>query len=277
MNTIRFDEQVVIITGGGGGLGAAYARLLAKRGATVVVHDAGVDRRGQGSDASVAQAIVTEIQSSNGQAIAATQNLSTNEACQELIAQTFEQYGRIDALIHSAGIVAYKGIEDTTDDEWTTLRSINIDAPFWLCRAIWPIMRKQQHGRIVLTVSGYGLKWFEGSDVTAYGVGKGAQFGLMNSLAGEGVAHNILVNSVAPVAATRIFRAEVEPGKYSPEIVAPGVAYLASKACTLNGYVMHAVDGRFGLGQFQRLSDVMLGHLATPEDVGQAIQPPEHS
>jgi NAD(P)-dependent dehydrogenase (short-subunit alcohol dehydrogenase family) len=273
MTDIRFDKQVVIITGGGGGLGSAYARLIAKRGAIVVVHDAGVDRSGSGANTSVAQSVVKGIVGSGGQAAAATQNLSTREACQELVAQTFERYGRIDALIHSAGIVAYKGIADTTDEEWLTLRSVNIDAPFWLCRAVWPIMRKQAYGRIVLTVSGYGLKSFEGSDVTAYGVGKAAQFGLMNSLAGEGMAHDIRVNAISPVAATRIFRAEVEPGQFSPEAVAPAVAYLASQACTLNGYVVHAVDGRFGLGQFERLSDVTLGNTATPEDVMEALKP----
>ena len=276
MTNIRFDGQVVIITGGGGGLGSAYARLLASRGAAVVVHDAGVDRAGKGADRSVARRVVDEIESNGGQAVAATQNLSTNAACTELIEQALERYGRIDALIHSAGIVAYKGIEHTTETEWTTLRSVNIDAPFWLCRAVWPIMRKQRYGRIILTVSGYGLKSFEGSDVTAYGVGKAAQFGLMNSLAGEGVAHNIFVNAISPVAATRIFRAEVEPGQFSPEAIAPGVVYLASQACTLNGYVVHAVDGRFGLGRFERLSDVTLGTAATPEEVRQALQPPEN-
>ena len=231
-----------------------------------------MDQTGKGANASVAQSVVDEIESSEGQAFAATQNLSTGEACKELIDQTFERHGRIDALIHSAGIVAYKGIEETTAEEWTILRSINIDAPFWLCQAVWPIMRRQEYGRIVLTVSGYGLKAFKDSDVTAYGVGKAAQFGLMNSLAGEGMAHNIFVNAISPVAATRIFRAEVKPGQFLPEAVAPGVAYLASQACDLNGYVMHAVDGRFGLGQFTRLSDVTLGSSATPEDVMEAMR-----
>jgi NAD(P)-dependent dehydrogenase (short-subunit alcohol dehydrogenase family) len=277
MTDIRFDQQVVIVTGGGGGLGSAYARLLARRGAAVVVHDAGVDRTGQGANTSVAQRVADEIISSGGQAAAATQNLATREACQELVKETWARYGRIDALIHSAGIVAYKGIETTTDEEWDTLRGVNIDAPFWLCRAVWPMMWERGYGRIVLTVSGYGLKAFEGSDVTAYGVGKAAQFGLMNSLAGEGMAHNIRVNAISPVAATRMFRAEVEPGQFSPEAVAPAVAYLASSACTLTGYVVHAVDGRFGLGRFERLSDVMLGSTATPEAVMAALQPLESS
>ena len=271
MTQIRFDEQVVVVAGGGGGLGSAYARLLAERGATVVVHDAGVDKAGRGEDASVAEKVVQEIVLSGGKASAATQNLSDRQGCEELINQTVTTFGKIDALIHSAGIVFYKGIVETTEDEWRTMRSVNIDAPFWLCRAAWPMMQKQRYGRIVLTVSGYGLKMFEGSDVTAYGVGKAAQFGLMNSIAGEGKADNIFVNAVSPVAATRIFRAEVEPGQFTPEGVAAAVAYLASETCQLSGYVLHAVDGRFGLGRFQTLTEVNLGQTTTPEAVQEAL------
>ncbi|MGB0384218.1 MAG: SDR family NAD(P)-dependent oxidoreductase [Ardenticatenaceae bacterium] len=267
MTTIRFDNQVVLITGAGGGLGAAYARLMASRGAMVVVHDAGVDRAGKGGDASVAQRVVEMIKDEGGQAVAAIQNLSTRDACEALIKQTVEEYGRLDALIHSAGLVAYKGIEETTVEEWTTLRQINIDAPFWLCSAAWPIMRRQKYGRIVLTVSGYGLKMFEGSDVTAYGVGKAAQFGLMNSLAGEGAAHHIFVNAISPVAATRIFRAPVKPGELTPEAVAPGVAFLASNGCQLNGYVLHAAGGRFALARLQTLLETQLADPSTPEAV----------
>src|SRR5690625_4739894 len=97
------------------------------------------------------------------------------------------------------------------------MRSVNIDAPFWLTRAAWPVMKRQKYGRIVLTVSGHGLKTFDDSDVTAYGIGKGAQFGLMNGLASEGKKHGILVNAISPVAATRIFRRDHVANKYPPE------------------------------------------------------------
>jgi NAD(P)-dependent dehydrogenase (short-subunit alcohol dehydrogenase family) len=272
MTQLRFDDQVAIVTGGGGGLGSAYARLLAQRGATAVVHDAGVDPAGQGASTAVAQQVVDDIVRGGGRATAANQNLGSVAACQELVCQTWDRFGRVDALIHSAGLVTYKGIESTTDQEWTTLHGVNIDAPFWLCRAVWPLMRQQGGGRIVLTVSGYGLKAFEGSDVTAYGVGKAARFGLLNGLAGEGMAHDIRVNAIAPVAATRMFRAAVASGRFGADAVAPAVVFLASGACTLTGCVVHAVDGRFGIGRFERQTDVTLGSGATPESVRDALQ-----
>ena len=268
---IRFDHQVVLITGAGRGLGAAYAHLFAQRGALVVVHDAGVDRAGEGHDGDVAQAVADTITAQGGQAIVATQNLARQEGCEALIEQTLSTCGRLDALVHSAGLVFYKGIADTTKQEWERLRQVNIDAPFWLCRAVWTTMRQQGYGRIVLTVSNYGLQPYEGSDVTAYGMGKAAQFGLMNMLAGEGMTHDIYVNAVCPVAATRIFRRPVAANELTPESVAPGVLFLASSACPFTGKVMYAKDGRFALGHYQVAQEIDLAPDLTPEAVGRAL------
>lgn len=272
MPELNFNRQVVLITGAGRGLGAAYAHLFAARGAFVVVHDAGVDRSGQGHDASVAQGVAAMIRERGGRAVVATQDLSSQEGCEALVDQTLTECGRLDSLIHSAGLVFYKGVEDTTPQEWQTLRQVNIDAPFWLCRAAWSTMRQQNYGRVVLTLSDYGLQPYEGSDVTAYGVGKAAQFGLMNMLAGEGVAHGILVNAICPVAATRIFRRKVAPDELLPEAVAPGVLFFASRTCQLTGKVLHARDGRFALGHYQVLTEEDLAADLTSEAVGRTFQ-----
>ncbi|MGL4610138.1 MAG: SDR family NAD(P)-dependent oxidoreductase [Trueperaceae bacterium] len=271
MADIRFDNQVVLITGAGRGLGAAYAKLFAERGAKVIVHDAGVDRSGNGTDTGPANDVVAAIHKAGGQAVAEFQDLSSREACEGLVEKTLEQFGRLDVFVHSAGIVTYKGIEDTTVEEWETMKKVNIEAPFWLSRAIWPIMKRQRYGRIVFTVSSYGLKVYEGSDVTAYGVGKAAQFGLMNMLAGEGIPHNIFVNAIEPIAATRIFRRQVAPNELTPESIAPGVVFLGSSECKWTGKVFRAADGKFAVGEFSRTPEVDLGHHATPENIMRAF------
>jgi NAD(P)-dependent dehydrogenase (short-subunit alcohol dehydrogenase family) len=242
---IRLDGHVVLVTGAGRGLGAAHARALAARGATVVVHDAGVERDGSGGDPAPAHEVSAEIVAAGGTATAETQNLATREGCEALVAATLERHGKVDALVHSAGLVRYGTITDTPVADWTAMLAVNVEAPWWLCRAVWPAMVERAYGRIVLTVSGHGLRPFPGSDVTAYGVGKAAQLGLMNGLAGEGAGAGIRVNAVSPVAATRILRRDTGPGELAAADVAPGVVALASPDCACTGVVLGAAGGEW--------------------------------
>lgn len=264
---IDFDGQVIVVTGAGRGLGQAYADLLASRAALVAVHDGGVNQDGTGGDPGLAKAVQEAIRTAGGQASAHTQDLATRAGCEELIAEVTDQHGRIDALIHNAGIVRYHGIADTTVEEWQRTAAINIDAAWWLCRTVWPFMLTQTYGRIVLTTSGYGLRVVPEADVAAYGVSKAAQFGLMNALAGEGMAHGVLVNAIAPIAATRIFRRPVEDGELTPRSVAPGVAMLASQQCPFTGRVLTAAGGRWGIQHNDAPEQHDLGIDATPDDL----------
>src|SRR5206468_204777 len=95
---IRFDGQVAIVTGAGRGLGAAYARLLAARGAAVVVHDAGVAQDGSGHDPSVADGVVAEIAAAGGTAAASYENLEDASAGVRLVDFAVARFGRLDAL-----------------------------------------------------------------------------------------------------------------------------------------------------------------------------------
>lgn len=261
---ISFADQVVLVTGAGRGLGQTYARLLASRGAQVVVHDAGVEPDGTGGDPAVAASVVEQIRAEGGRAEAETQELSTRRACEELASSVLSEHGRLDALVHNAGIVRYAGIVETPEDEWARMLDINVSAAWWLCRAVWPAMKARNYGRIVLTTSGFALRPIPGADVTGYSVGKAAQVGLMNGLAAEGAPHGIFVNCVSPVAATRIFRREVQPGEMAPESVAPGVVMLASEQCRWSGQVLVAQDGEFAFDSMTRTDASPAG---TPEAV----------
>lgn len=269
---IRFDNQVVLITGAGRGLGTAYAHLFAERGATVIVHDAGVECDGSGGDPKPAHSVAESITAKGGLALVETQNLWDRAACRELIGNVVERCGRLDALVHSAGLVVYKGVKGTSPRDWETMQRVNIDAPFWLCQAAWPIMEQQGYGRIVLTVSGYGLFTFEGSGVTAYSMGKAAQYGLMNGLAGEGKQRGIKVNAISPVAATRMFRRDAAPEELRPESVAPGVVLLGSRECPWSGKVLRAAGGTFSVGEFHTTRNHELGNQATPEKVLEVVR-----
>lgn len=103
MSQIRFDGQVVVITGAGRGLGAAYARLIAALGGAVVVHDAGVAGDGSGFDPSIADDVVSEIVAAGGQAAACYDNLEDQADCTRIVEVAVTHFGRLDALVHNAG------------------------------------------------------------------------------------------------------------------------------------------------------------------------------
>ena len=243
---IRLDEQVAIVTGSGRGLGAAYARLLADRGARVVIHDAGVSKDGTDTDASIAADTARSIQEAGGKAFPSTELLDSRENCRHLVETALEQFGRLDILIHNAGWVAYESIEELTPNFLQRAISVNVEAPTWLAQAAFPTMKRQKYGRIVLTTSDRGIyQQYALSGLAPYAMGKMAQIGLMNVLAVEGKEHGILVNSICPVAKTRMWGIQDEPEDLRPDQVAPGVLYLASPECQDSGFILRASNGQF--------------------------------
>ncbi len=243
---IRLDDQVAIVTGSGRGLGLAYARLLADRGARVVVHDAGVSKDGTGSDPNVAANAVRDIQELGGTAVPSIEILDSREHCKSLVETALAEFGRLDILIHNAGWVAYQSIEDLTPEFLQRAINVNVAAPTWLAQAAFPAMKRQNYGRIVLTTSDRAIyQQYALSGLAPYAMGKMAQIGLMNVLAIEGKEHGILTNAICPVAKTRMWGIEDEPDDLRPDQVAPGVLYLASPECHESGFILRAGNGQF--------------------------------
>ncbi len=244
---IRFDGRVALVTGAGRGLGRAYATAFAERGAAVVVHDAGVERGGEGGDPTVADAVVEEIRAAGGTAIASYENLSSEEGCVALVGRAAEELGRLDVVVNNAGLVIYEDV-DEAHHSWEVMRSVQIDAPFHVSRTAFPIMQRQRYGRLVFTTSGIAMSAEDTRPgLSAYCAGKMAQFGLMVVFAAEGREHGILANAISPVASTRVYTRHAEPGELEPEQVAPGVLFLASEECDVTGVVLSAAGGRFSL------------------------------
>lgn len=243
---IRLDDQVAIITGSGRGLGAAYARLLAERGTRVVIHDAGVNKDGTGFDPNVAADAASRIREAGGVAFPSDVILNSRDDCRSLVETTLEKFGRLDILIHNAGWVAYQSVQELTPDFLQRAININLEAPTWLAQAAFPIMKRQNYGRIVLATSDRAIyKQYALSGLAPYAMGKMAQIGLMNVLAVEGKEHGILVNAISPVAKTRMWNVQDEPEDLRPDQVAPGVLYLASPECRESGFILRASNGQF--------------------------------
>jgi NAD(P)-dependent dehydrogenase (short-subunit alcohol dehydrogenase family) len=259
VSEIRFDGQVALVTGSGRGLGAAYARALARRGAAVVVHDAGVDADGGGGDPSAANAVAYEITAAGGIAAACHGNLESEPACLATVEFALERFGRLDVVIQNAGLVIWEELEDA-HRSWERMRRVSVDAPFHITRAAFPVMKRQGYGRVVFTTSGRAMALERTRPgLSAYAAGKMAQFGLMVVTAAEGAPHGILANAVSPAAATRVLRRAVQPGELEPEQVVPGVVFLASDRCTVSGKVLEAAGGEFDVARWVSSQEVDFG------------------
>jgi NAD(P)-dependent dehydrogenase (short-subunit alcohol dehydrogenase family) len=266
--SISFEGQVAVVTGAGRGLGAAYARLLAARGASVLVHDAGVTPDGDGFDPSPADGVVQQIVSNGGTGAACYENLEDPTACRRVIESAIDRFGRLDVLVHNAGLVIFSEMPEMSADIWNRMVNLGVHAPYYLIRAAIPLMRQQRYGRIVLTTSGRALRVSDCvPGLVGYSVGKMAQLGLMVAVAAENQDYGIHINAVSPVAATRVLRRH-RP-ELLPELVAPGVAFLASRACKESGVVLLAAGGRFQAAQWIDRQGIDFGKTSVdPESIG---------
>ena len=250
MPTHRFEGRVAVVTGAGRGIGRGYARLLAERGARVVVNDLGSSTGGDGADAEPASLVVSDIEAAGGEAIADLNDVSTTEGAEALIRAAVERYGRIDALINNAGIIRWAGMPDVDADNLARHLAVHVGGSFNTARAAWPHMVDQKYGRIVMTTSAgmFGLP-----ANTSYATAKGGVVGLTRSLKVAGAKHGIKVNLIAPAAMTRMAGpggddpspSDAAGSPMAPDLVAPMVAFLAHEDCPVSGEIYSAGAGRF--------------------------------
>lgn len=226
---ISYQGQVAIVTGGGTGLGRSHALQLAGRGAKVVVNDLGGDRDGSGSS-SVAQQVADEIIALGGEAIASTANVTDEKQVEEMVTAALAQWGRVDVLVNNAGILRDKSFAKMDMSDWRSVVDVHLNGSAYCSRAVWPAMREQGYGRIVMTTSTSGIYGNFGQ--ANYGAAKFGVVGLMNVLCIEGQKYNIRVNCLAPSAATRMTE-DIMPkdvfDALAPEYVSPAVLFLASE------------------------------------------------
>ncbi len=270
--SISFADQVAIVTGAGGGLGRCHALELARRGAKVVINDLGGTMDGSGGSSDAAEAVVAEIKAMGGEAIANGGSVSDRAGAQSMVDDAMNAWGRVDVLINNAGILRDKSFSKMTLDDFEMVVNVHLMGAAYCSHAVWPIMRAQNYGRILMTTSPSGLYGNFGQ--TNYGAAKMGQVGLMNSMKIEGAKNNIHTNSIAPVAATRMtenLMPEEVLEKLGPELVTPAAIFLVSEEAP-NGVILQAQGGQYSLAAVVENSGVNLGVDATVDDVASSYE-----
>lgn len=241
--SLDFKDKVAIVTGSGNGIGKGYALELAKRGAKVVVNDLGGTVDGSGGSLSAADAVVQEIESVGGEAMANGANVAKQEDVKAMVEATMEKWGRVDVLINNAGILRDKSFGKMEWSDFEAVINVHLLGSALCAHSVFPIMKEQEFGRIVMTSSSSGL--FGNFGQTNYAAAKMGVVGLMNTLKLEGAKYNVHTNSIAPTATTRmtehLFPAEFGE-KLDPKYIIPAVIFLASEKAP-NGEILEAGGG----------------------------------
>ncbi len=271
-NELRFDGKVAIVTGAGGGLGRSHALLLASRGAKVVVNDLGGSFTGEGKSASAADKVVAEIKEKGGEAVA---NYDSVEDGDKIVKTAIDTWGKIDILINNAGILRDVSFQKMTQADWDLVYKVHVFGTYKVTAAAWNLMRDAGYGRIINTSSAAGIYGNFGQ--ANYSMAKLGIHGFTQTLAAEGRKRNIIVNTIAPIAGSRMTETVLPKellDALKPEYVSALVAKLAHESTEETGGLYEVGGGFYAKLRWERAKGktFRLGRTISPEDVDASWQ-----
>jgi 3-hydroxyacyl-CoA dehydrogenase/3a,7a,12a-trihydroxy-5b-cholest-24-enoyl-CoA hydratase len=267
MPDLRFDNRVAIVTGAGNGLGRAHALLLAARGARVVVNDLGGGHTGGGKSTNAADKVVEEIKALGGQAVA---NYDSVEDGGKIVQTALDTFKRVDIVVNNAGILRDTSFQKMSDDDFDLVYRVHVLGAFRVTRAAWPHMRDAGYGRVIMTASAAGIYGNFGQ--ANYSVAKLGLHGFAQTLALEGYKRGVRVNTIAPIAGSRMTETILPPdlvNALKPEFVSPLVAWLCHESCEENGSLFEVGGGFIGKLRWERTEGALfrLSRPMTPEAI----------
>ncbi len=267
--TLDYNGKVVIVTGAGGGLGRCHALEFARRGAKVVVNDLGGAVDGSGGSSEAADKVVEEIKAAGGEAMSNGSSVTDDAGVANMVQQTMDVYGRIDVLVNNAGVLRDKSFAKMEIADFDFVVDVHLFGTMKPTKAVWPIMKEQGYGRIMVTSSSSGLYGNFGQ--SNYGAAKLGVVGFINTLKLEGQKDNIHINALAPVAWTRMTSNLMPPEMeeaLAPEQVTPAVVFMCSEQAP-TGKIICAGAGAYAAAQIVETRGMYLGTAPTAEDVAE--------
>ena len=203
--------------------------------------------------------------------MASYDSVATPEGGENIIKTALDTFGRVDILINNAGILRDKGILKMEPENWKVVLDVHLNGAYHVTRPAFAAMREKGYGRIIMTTSAAGLYGNFGQ--TNYSAAKMGLAGFMSTLKLEGGKYNIKVNTIAPIAASRLTADILPPDlldKMKPEFVAPMVLYLCSEACPVSGKIYNAGMGFYNRAAVMTSPGMVIGDgqsVPTVEDV----------
>lgn len=254
MSTIRFDDRVVIVTGAGNGLGKSHALEFARRGARVVINDLGGSATGEGASHRAADLVVDEIVAAGGEAVASHDSVLDGD---KIVQTALDNFGRVDIVINNAGILRDKSFAKMTEEDWDLVYQVHVKGAFKVSHAAWPYLREQNFGRLIFTASAAGIYGNFGQ--ANYSMAKLGLHGLSQTLAHEGRKNNVLSNTIAPVAGSRMTETILPPAlveQLKPAYVTPLVVRLCAEHSEESGQLYEVGAGWIGKLRWERSKGV---------------------
>ena len=259
---MRLEGKVAVVTGGGNGIGREISKLMGAEGAKVVVNDLGTAVDGAGESSSAADQTVQMIKDAGGEATPNYESVATPEGGESIIQTAVDTYGRLDILVHVAGILRDRMIFNMSIEEWDAVINVHLRGAYCVNKPACVLMRQQKSGCIInfSSISGAG-----NSGQANYAAAKAGILGLTRTVARDMAKYGVRANAIWPGADTRMtatvpeaarqIRAERGIGQViaataerRPENVAAVVAYLASdEAADITGWTVGISGDRLSL------------------------------